>query len=89
MKAVEHIHWISVLQELPDEGVIVLLFTQGDGEPVWPGYFDEASAHGYIWRSADGSQIEQITHWAEMPAGPIADKGETDDTSKQTQRKRI
>jgi hypothetical protein len=66
----ETIVWIATLDELPDEGVTVLLFTEGDGEPVWPGYFDEATAHGYIWRSADGSEIENVTHWAEMPAGP-------------------
>jgi hypothetical protein len=66
----EIINWIATVDELPDEGVIVLLYTTGDGEPVWPGYFDEVSAHGYIWRSADGMEIEGVTHWAEMPGGP-------------------
>lgn len=66
----EVIKWISKNDELPDEGVTVLLHTTGEGEPVWPGYFDEATAHGYIWRSVDGMEIEGVTHWAEMPAGP-------------------
>ena len=66
----ERINWIATINDLPDEGVTVLLFTEGEGEPVWPGYFDEATAHGYIWRSADGAEIENVTHWAEMPAGP-------------------
>ena len=66
----ETINWIATINELPDEGVTVLLFMEGEGEPVWPGYFDEATAHGYIWRSADGSEVENVTHWAEMPAGP-------------------
>jgi hypothetical protein len=66
----EQIEWVSALDELPDEGVTVLLFSQADGEPVWPGYFDEATAHGYVWRSADGMEIENVTHWAEMPEGP-------------------
>jgi len=68
---VESINWVAVADELPDEGVVVLLFTEGDGEPVWPGYFDEVTAHGYVWRTAEGLHIENITHWAEMPAGPI------------------
>ena len=66
----ETINWIATINDLPDEGVTVLLFTEGEGEPVWPGYFDEATAHGYLWRTADGSEIEGVTHWAEMPAGP-------------------
>lgn len=68
--AIETINWIPSVDDLPDEGVTVLLFTEGEGEPVWPGYFDEATAHGYLWRTADGTQIEGVTHWAEMPAGP-------------------
>jgi hypothetical protein len=70
----EILNWIATVDALPDEGVTVLLFQTGDGEPVWPGYFDEVSAHGYIWRSADGAEIEGVTHWAEMPAGPTAKK---------------
>jgi hypothetical protein len=70
----ETINWIPTTDELPDEGVIVLLFTEGDGEPVWPGYFDELSAHGYIWRDANGGQVENVTHWADMPAGPVVSK---------------
>lgn len=66
----ERINWIATTNDLPDEGVTVLLFTEGEGEPVWPGYFDEATAHGYLWRTADGTQIEGVTYWAEMPAGP-------------------
>jgi hypothetical protein len=70
----ETINWIPTADELPDEGVIVMLFTTGDGEPVWPGYFDEVSAHGYIWRDANGGQLENVTHWADMPAGPMVVK---------------
>jgi hypothetical protein len=67
---VESLRWIATEDDLPDAGVTVLLFSADAGEPVWPGYFDEASAHGYVWRCADGSQIDDVTHWAEMPAGP-------------------
>ena len=69
-RTVEPIVWVESSKELPDAGVTVLLFSKHDGEPVWPGYFDESTAHGYIWRSADGAEIEGVTHWAEMPAGP-------------------
>lgn len=67
---VEKINWIATTDDLPDEGVIVLLYTTDVGEPVWPGYFDEATPHGYVWRSAEGMALDNVTHWAEMPAGP-------------------
>jgi hypothetical protein len=70
----ETINWIPTTDELPDEGITVLLFNEGDGDPVWPGYLDEVSAHGYIWRDATGGQLENVTHWAEMPVGPVVVK---------------
>jgi hypothetical protein len=66
----EQINWIATADELPDEGITVLLFHPDEDEPIWPGYFDEITAHGYLWRSASGSEITGVTHWAEMPAGP-------------------
>ncbi len=70
-KITESIEWIPTTTELPDEGVTVLLFAKGEPEPVWPGYFDEVTAHGYIWRTATGGVMENVTHWAEFPAGPV------------------
>jgi len=70
-RTTERIKWIRTLDELPDAGVTVLLFGDMEGEPVWLGYFDEATAHGYIWRTVDGAEIDGVTHWAEMPCGPV------------------
>ena len=67
----ESIAWIPSSDELPDEGITVLLFSPDAAEPVWPGYFDEVSAHGYIWRTAMSDEITGVTHWAEMPFGPV------------------
>jgi hypothetical protein len=69
-KMSEQLTWVDVCDRLPDEGVTVLLFGDMDGEPVWPGYFDESTAHGDIWRTVDGMLIKGVTHWAEMPSGP-------------------
>jgi hypothetical protein len=66
----ETIKWISVLDDQPDEGVLVLLYAESASEPTWPGYLDALTACGCVWSSADGSQIDGVTHWAEMPAGP-------------------
>lgn len=66
----ESIEWISVIDDQPDEGVLVLLFSDSASEPVWPGYLDALTACGCVWSSADGSQIDGVTHWAEMPVGP-------------------
>ena len=67
---VEKLHWIETADELPDEGITVFLFSPDATEPAWPGYFDGMSADGYVWCTADGSTIENVTHWAEWPAGP-------------------
>jgi hypothetical protein len=70
----EQLTWVSVTDELPDEGVTVLLFGDFDGEPVWPGYLDEADEKAIgcdIWRAVDGMLIRGVTHWAEMPSGPV------------------
>jgi len=69
-KSTESLRWIATQDDLPDAGVTVLLFCPDAGEPVWPGYFEESTAHGYLWRSADGMELESVTHWAEMPEGP-------------------
>jgi len=67
----EQIDWMATCTELPDEQVTVLLFSKdAGGEPVWLGYLDELTAHGYVWRSVDGTYIDNVTHWAEMPCGP-------------------
>ena len=74
-RTTEVIRWIRTLDELPDEGVTVLLFGDFDGEPVWPGYLDEAdemASGSDIWRTVEGTLIRGVTHWAEMPCGPVA-----------------
>lgn len=70
-QAVELVRWVSTADDLPDAGVTVLLFSADSSEPVWPGFFDEEAAWGYVWRTASGNEIEWVTHWAEMPGGPV------------------
>jgi hypothetical protein len=82
-RTTEVIRWIRTLDELPDEGVTVLLFGDMEGEPVWLGYLDEVEefpcdcgkcievGRTDIWRTVDGAEIEGVTHWAEMPCGPV------------------
>jgi|JI8StandDraft_2_1071088.scaffolds.fasta_scaffold175681_2 hypothetical protein len=70
---VESIQWVSTADELPDEGVTLLLFCPEASEPVWPGFLDEETADGCVFRTASGSIFEGVTHWAEMPAGPVAE----------------
>jgi hypothetical protein len=66
----ELIHWIPVESQMPDEGIAVLLYNGNGSEPVYPGYFEEETQDGFVWRCLDGSLMENVTHWAEMPAGP-------------------
>ena len=73
-RTTERIRWICTLNELPDEGVTVLMHGDFDGDPVWPGYLDEAdemTSGSDIWRTVEGTLIRGVTHWAEWPSGPV------------------
>ena len=59
----ESITWIPVTERLPDDETTVLIATPG-ADP-WPGWHDEVG-----WFQADGSPVEEVTHWANMPEGP-------------------
>ena len=70
-KSVETINWIPIEDELPDEGVIVLLYHPGASEPVWAGVFEGCTADGYAFSHDNGSMITApVLAWAEFPGGP-------------------
>jgi hypothetical protein len=68
---VELMKWIEVSEDMPDDSIDVLVFGKmcetDTNSFVWPGYFDSADD---CWRCSHGNEIERVTHWAEMPAGP-------------------
>jgi hypothetical protein len=70
----ETIKWIEAVVEMPDDSIGVLIFGRecldDINEFIWIGYWDSADD---CWRIADGSEINAVTHWAEMPAGPKAE----------------
>ena len=63
--------WHDAAIELPDDGLIVLVFAPeaNFSEPVWFGYLDSESG---VWRYVDGVSIDShtVTHWMPLPAGP-------------------
>jgi hypothetical protein len=67
--SIESINWIAVAEELPDADTAVLVFAPGMDEPVWLGFYD-----GVYWFGVDaveyGDERPEVTHWADMPAGP-------------------
>jgi hypothetical protein len=67
----ETIEWIDVLSELPDDSISVLIIGREDQDDIntfmWIGYWDSADD---CWRSSDGSIIDEVTYWADMPIGP-------------------
>lgn len=68
----ESIRWISVLDELPDAGVAVLLYHPEESEPVWPGAFEGCTADGFLFTTCSGNPLQSaVTHWAELPTGPV------------------
>jgi hypothetical protein len=70
----ETIVWRDAEHELPDEGLIVLVFAPGTNDPVWFGGLD-----GGEWVTVDGQFLEQsVIAWAEMPHGP-GKNGETEE----------
>ena len=66
----ETIAWIDVQNEMPDDSISVLVFGRECLDDInyliWLGYWDSADD---CWRSCDGSEINEVTHWAEMPVG--------------------
>lgn len=66
---VEVIEWKCVTDDLPDQGITVLVFALGNSEAVWPGYLDDTWP-APCWRGAEGELLKNVTHWAEMPSGP-------------------
>jgi len=64
MSAIEALQWHTADEQLPDDGITVLVHAPDDSEPVWPGYHE-----GGRWLSAEGFEIANVIEWAEMPAG--------------------
>lgn len=64
----ETIKWIDVNVELPDDGTTVLVhIPEANSERVWLGYLDEDE-----WITVDAMPFtNRVTHWAELPSGPI------------------
>ncbi len=61
--------WWAVKDQMPDDGSTVLFFSTdaSASEPVWLGYHDGELG----WRSVDGEPVHRVTHWANMPDGPL------------------
>ena len=66
----ETIHWHDAGTDLPDSDRLVLCKTPKDG--VCEGYFDgETDDAKPLWRDVNAWTIFAVTHWAEMPKGPV------------------
>lgn len=58
--------WIRADQQSPDDGRTVLVACCHNSEPVWLGYHDDGR-----WLSIDGMDIDDVTHWQDLPDPPI------------------
>lgn len=66
----EAINWIDVDDELPDEGISVLVacgVEAGKELDVFEAYKDSEKGG---WTSPDNCMVQFVRYWAEMPAGP-------------------
>lgn len=61
------INWKRVEDEMPDADVTVLIHAPDGGERVWLGWYDSEDA---CWREVGASEVEGVTHWADVPKGP-------------------
>ncbi len=59
--------WVDAGDELPDEGMIVIVYVPDESEPVWLAYMDEDTE----WRYVSGGRCHP-THWMDLPALPVA-----------------
>lgn len=64
----EVIVWYSVERSLPDASTTVLVKSSDASDPTFPGYWDDDAG---LWFSIHNAEMEGVTHWAEMPAGPL------------------
>lgn len=62
----ETIRWVSVLDRLPDDDLVVLVCIP-DLDDVEKAWLDDG-----WWRTEYGAHIrrDQVTHWARLPSGP-------------------
>lgn len=60
----EVIEWHDVGEQLPDDGLTVMVCMPASDEPVWLGWHESDT-----WFSIDGAELEGVERWAEMPTG--------------------
>ena len=61
---------IAAADQLPDADIDVLIWYGGDPQSdigAWIGYHDDGTVH---WVDAQGGDVSDVTHWAEMPCLP-------------------
>jgi hypothetical protein len=63
----EAIIWYSVERLLPDVMTTVMVASNDDSYPTFPGYWDDDAGS---WFSIHEQKLDGVTHWADMPAGP-------------------
>lgn len=62
----ETTEWIDCKVSLPDEGMIVNVYSPLADEPVWIGYLEDG-----IWRDVDSGRYHTpVTHWSDLLKGP-------------------
>ena len=60
------IQWIPVTDQLPDDGLTVLLHSPEASDPVYPGFRELG-----LWRWISGELVfEGVSHWAHFPDPP-------------------
>jgi hypothetical protein len=63
----ETIVWKDACEELPDDGIEVLVTCGSPSYPVWIGVHDGDDG----WRDPEGLPIAYVIYyWADMPSGP-------------------
>jgi hypothetical protein len=58
--------WKSCNDEMPDDGMTVMVHHPEENEPVGMGYLS-----GTTWRCVDGLRVE-VTHWMDVPEPPTS-----------------
>ena len=56
--------WVSVLVEMPDSDLLVLIYEKDQDPDVFLGYHD-----GECWRDSDATPCK-VSHWMPLPKPP-------------------
>lgn len=62
--------WISVYEDVPEPGILVLTYVLGEGMAIDYVIFPFEGNPPFIWANSQFNRYWEVTHWRHLPAPP-------------------